>query len=240
MDKSSHKRLLSLTDFGVLALIFFGYFIILSIWMYFGTVDPQAPSAASFSDEQNIFSIVLELILLFVASLYLFWRKFDFSVLDFSVGWCTLPIILALILLGGGVIDLCIYGSYWVKYAVSPLAYFSTWDSTIGSDLLGHINIWLLLFALLNGFFEELFFMGLTFAVNARYRIIAILASVFIRFSFHVYQGLPSALGIALMGLVFIFVRQRVTSLVPFVLVHSLFDIFGAGVFFWMYMAFHS
>jgi len=240
MDKSSHKRLLSLTDFGVLALIFFGYFIILSIWMYFATVDPQAPSAASFSDEQNIFSIVLELILLFVASLYLFWRKFDFSVLDFSVGWYTLPIMLAIILLGGGVIDLCIYGSYWVKYGVSPLAYFSTWDSTIGSDLWGHINIWLLLFALLNGFFEELFFMGLTFAVNAQYRVVAILASIFIRFSFHVYQGFPSALGIALMGLVFVCVRQKVTSLVPFVLVHSLFDIFGAGVFFWMYMAFHS
>ncbi len=240
MDKSSTKRLLNLTDFGVLALIFFGYFIFLSVWMYFETADPQPPSAGSFSGYQNIFTIILELVLLSIAGLYLWWRRFDFSVLDFSVKWYTLPVMLALILLGGSIVDVCIYGSYWFKYGVNPIAYFSAWNSNGGGDLFGHINIWLLLFALLNGFFEEFFFMGLTFAVDAKYKVVAIVASVFIRFGFHVYQGIPSALGIALMGLGFIWVRQKVTSLVPFVLVHSLFDIFGTGVFFWMYMIFHS
>lgn len=235
---ASPKRTLSLADYGVLALIFFGYFIFISLWTFFGTPDPQTPSAASFSDEQNIFSIILELALLSLAALYLWWRKFDFASLSFSVGWQTLPIMLALILLGGGVIDLFIYGSYWLHYGVSPMAYFSAWDSTAASNLFGYINAWLLLFALLNGFFEEFFFMGLTFAVNAKHQIIAIIASVFIRFSFHLYQGLASALGIACMGLLFILVRRKFTSLVPFILVHALFDIFGAGVFFWLYMAF--
>lgn len=241
MDKlSSPQRLLSLTDFGVLALIFFGYFTSLSLQIYLGTADPQTPSAASFSDEQNIFAFILELVLLSIAGFYLWWRKFDFSVLDFSVRWYTLPVMFALILLGGGILDVCIYEAYWLKYGVNPLDYFFTWNSNPDANLFGHINIWLLLFALLNGFFEEFFFMGLTFAVTAKYRVIAIIASVFIRFSFHVYQGLLSALGIALMGVVFIWVRQRFTSLVPFALVHSIFDIFGAGIFFWVYMIFLS
>lgn len=240
MDKSSPKRLLSLADYGVLSLIFFGYFIFLSAWTYFSTTDPQPPSAGSFSDYQNIFTIILELVLLSIAGLYLWWRRFDFSVLNFSVRWYTLLLMLGLILLGAIITDVCIYGSYWLTYGVNPFAYVSEWNPDASTNISGHISIWLLLFALLNGFFEELFFMGLTFAVDARYRVIAIVTSVFIRFSFHVYQGLPSAFGIALTGLGFIWVRRKFTSLVPFVLAHSVFDIFGAGVFFWMYMIFHS
>lgn len=240
MNESSTKRSLSLTDFGVLALIFFGHFIFLSIWTYLDAADPQPPGAASFSDAQNISSIILELGLLAMAGLYLWWRKFDFSLLDFSVGWHTLPIMLALILLGGGVIDVCLYGDYWTRYGISPLAYLSGWDSAFGENLFGHINIWLLIFALLNGFFEDFFFVGLTFAVNARHRIVALIASVVIRFGFHLYQGFPSAFGIALMGVIFILIRQKFTSLVPFILVHSIFDLFGAGVFFWICLIFHS
>lgn len=135
-------------------------------------------------------------------------------------------------------VDICIYGSYWLQYNIHPFSYLSSWNSDI-SNIIEDINIWLLLFALLNGFFEEFFFMGLVFAVGGRFKIMAIVASVLIRFGFHIYQGLPSALGIALMGLSFILVRQKYTSIVPFVLVHSLFDLFGAGVLFWIYSVGH-
>lgn len=240
MDKSSHKRLLQLTDYGVLALIFFGYFTFISIWNYFATANPQPPAAASFSSEQNIFSILIELGLLSVAGLYLLWRRFDFSVLDFSVDYSTLPVMLLLILLGGGVVDMSLYIPYCLEYGIDALTYsISTWDSTIVADQLKQIDVWLVLFALLNGFFEEFFFMGLTFAVNPQSRFFAILASIFIRFGFHIYQGLPSAFGIALMGLIFACVRHKVNSLVPFLLVHTLFDIFGSGVIFWLAILFH-
>ncbi|MBR8703013.1 CPBP family intramembrane glutamic endopeptidase [Porphyromonas levii] len=239
MDTSSSpKRLLSLTDYGVLFLIFFGYFTFTSLLMFFGTPDPQAPSADSFTEQQNIFSIVLELSFLSVAGLYLWWRRFDFSALSFSVKWYTLPLMLLLIIVGGGILDVCLYGSYWIKHGVNPLKYFPIWYSDPNVDYFAHINIWLVLFALLNGFFEELFFMGLTFAVNAQYRLVAIIASIFIRFGFHLYQGVLSAFGIALMGVVFICIRQKFTSLVPFVLVHSIFDIFGTGILLWIYLIF--
>lgn len=240
MNHLSAKRQINLIDYGVLSLIFFGYFTFLSLQMYFSASDAQPPSAASFTDYQNIFAMVSELVLLSIAGLYLWWRKFDSTLLDFSVNWYTPSIILLLILLGGGILDLCIYGSYWLKYGINPLDYLATWHSNPSADPLAHINIWLVLFALLNGFFEELFFMGITFAVDDKYRLIAIIASVVIRFGFHVYQGLLSAFGIALMGIAFIWLRSRFSSLVPFALVHSIFDIFGTGIIFWLSMFYLS
>lgn len=227
------RKELSLCDFGVLSFIFFGYFISLSLWMYFCTDDVQIPSAASFSDYSNIFSIVLELVLLILAGVYLRWRRFHFSSLNFSVSFYTLPLMLLLVLLGAVLIDVCIYGSYWIIYGVNPLSYLSAWRAEREVGVFAHITLWLVLFSLLNGFFEELFFMGFTFAVTGRYRIYAIIASVCIRFSFHLYQGIASAMGIALIGLGFILVRRKVASLVPFMLAHAVFDIFGAGILFW-------
>ncbi|PQH57150.1 type II CAAX prenyl endopeptidase Rce1 family protein, partial [Acinetobacter baumannii] len=54
--------------------------------------------------------------------------------------------------------------------------------------------------------------------------------SLLIRFSFHTYQGISDALAITTLGIVFIIFRQRFYSLIPFMLAHAFFDVFGLGV----------
>lgn len=230
------KRQLSLLDFAVLGVIFFGYFTVTSIRMYLMTTNPQPPQAGDFSTDGNISSILFELLLLAIAGLYLWWRRFDFSILPFGVSRETPLHALLILLCGGLTMDIIGYGAYWWTYGVSPFAGFKEWSSTGAGSVFGHVTLWLVLFSMLNGFFEELFFMGLTFATEAKYRIYAIILSVFIRFGFHLYQGITSAVGIALMGVVFILIRRKVHSLVPFMLVHALFDVLGSGVLYWIFL----
>ncbi len=231
------EKRLSLIDFGILGIIFFGYFTVVSVLIYLRTDESQAISASSFSDAGNICSIIIELFLLTVAGLYLRWRRFDFSSLSFSVGRNTFPSVLLLILFAALAMDVCVYGSYWLSYGQNPFSYLSVWEEANNEvNLFGHITIWLLLFSLLNGFFEEVFFMGLTFAVNDRHRIYAITMSVILRFGFHLYLGLSAAIGTAFLGIVFILMRRRkVTSLVPFMIAHAFFDVFGTGLISWIY-----
>ncbi|WHR54771.1 CPBP family glutamic-type intramembrane protease [Wohlfahrtiimonas chitiniclastica] len=55
------------------------------------------------------------------------------------------------------------------------------------------------------------------------------LYSLVIRFSFHTYQGINSAIAITLLGVVFLLIRRRTNLLVPFMLAHAFFDVFGLG-----------
>lgn len=224
------KKPLNYLDFLILTLIFFGYFSYLSLASYFSAPEPESISAASFSDSANWLTIGTELVLLAIAYGYLYRRQFDFSRLSFSVNKMTLPLTLALVLIGGLISDAVLYGSHWLLS--EPSSYVESGEAVQSGDFFAHINGGLLLFALVNGFFEELFFMGLAFAVKSEDRRFALITSVLIRFIFHLYQGFWSAFAIAAVGLAFIFIRQKITSITPFILAHALFDLFGAGLLF--------
>lgn len=102
------------------------------------------------------------------------------------------------------------------------------------NDFLGHITWSLILFSLLNGFYEEIFFMDLAFAVKPQYQRNVLIMSLFVRFIFHIYQGIFPALAITLVGLLFIFFRKKGISLIPFILANSVFDVWGAGILSWL------
>lgn len=225
----SAKRPLTYLDFVVLSFIFFGYFAYVSVVGYIHEPTPDPILASSFSDDANWSSILIELTFLVVAGIYLWWRKFDVKLLDFSVNKMTLPMVIGLLIVGGLTTDLVLYGSYGISTGDSPFIPDATQAQT---DLFAHISIALLLFAVVNGFYEELFFMGLTFAVLPKHRLYALISSVFVRFIFHIYQGLWSAVAIAMMGVVFIALRQKIKSITPFAIAHAVFDVFGAGIIF--------
>ena len=310
------RSTLNLLDILILAIIFFGLPIWQSVSMYLTSMQDSVQTGFDFntiSDSMQWISIAQEIILLGVAALYLWLRKFDFKILNLKVTKWTLPICLGLIIAGAAASDL----GMWATQAIFPTTSMPTddtkktgsqtesyesylqqaqeyidtyhenildsatfvsegyqatdyaayvrqcdkqledyvrqleeWKSstditeeasdgtqTVSQDMtkMPRITFMTVLFALLNGFFEEIFFMGLVFAASRKARPWALLFSVLVRFSFHIYQGMPAAVGITCMGLVFMLCRTKIRELVPFTLAHSFFDVFGVTLWFWIY-----
>lgn len=227
------RKTLHWIDFLVLSIIFFGYVTYNSLVTYFSSETVATVSASDFTDTHNFWGIIMEVVILLMAGIYLWLMKFDFRSLDFSVNKRTIPTLLLVILLGGLAMDFVLYGYNY--FFASPDAISQTGSAYSPFNPFGHITLGLIIFSLVNGFYEELFFMGLTFAVDKKYLPSVVVGSVFVRFIFHTYQGIPSALGVSLLGVVFILIRRRVSSLVPFMIAHAIFDVFGTGILFWIY-----
>lgn len=239
----SKTKTLNIIDIIALTVIFFGIAIWQSVSTYVSSFN--AGEAISFdmntiTDQMQWMSIAQEIILLGIAVLYLWLRKFDFKVLKFQVNKWTIPLIIALIIGGAAASDL----GMLVTEAISPQTESAISATTSeaaqyavdqNATVLPQITLLAVLFALLNGFFEEVFFLGLVFAVDKRSLPWALLLSVLVRFSFHIYQGIPAAIGITCMGLIFMSARMKIKSLTPFTLAHSFFDIFGLSLLFWFF-----
>lgn len=242
MENNKIKEL-SFVDFIVLSVIFFGYATYTSVLIYqyqnYQNFQVFPSGLLRFDDDSNIDSIIMEVVLLCLAGIYLYIRKFDFSVLRFSVDKKTVPLILLLIVLGSLFSDLVWLVSQWIFPSEESVT--TTQESVYGmvehskSDVFGNVTLLLVIFSLLNGFYEELFFMGLVFVVKEKSRFYAILGSLFVRFIFHIYQGVVSAMGIMMMGLLFIMMRRKIKTLTPFMLAHAFFDVFGLGIYYWVY-----
>lgn len=87
-------------------------------------------------------------------------------------------------------------------------------------------------YGLLNGFYEEFFFLGLMTSVSEKNKWKALAFSTLIRFPFHTYQGLLWALVIGVIYGLFYYVMYKkvVKNLLPFFLMHALADMFGSSL----------
>ncbi|MDO4430751.1 MAG: CPBP family intramembrane metalloprotease [Lonepinella koalarum] len=217
------KKTLNIIDILLLTLIFFGSPIYDSLQQYveLQQIGQEIPTEWALSDQDNYDLLIFEMIALFVAFIYLRWRHFDFKQLNFSVNKWTLPLALLFILLSGGITHLF--------YSLMPLLMDET-DLSPKLDILSYFSFSLILVALLNGFYEEVYFLGLIFAVPKNRLIYVVIFSLVVRFLFHTYQGLFSAVGVALFGIILVFLRWRFSVLIPFMLAHSFFDVFGLGL----------
>ena len=94
------------------------------------------------------------------------------------------------------------------------------------------IDLSLIAFSLLNGAYEEIFFLGICTMVPDKQKTPVLIYSLLIRFLFHTYQGFASAIGIGLLvgTLYYVLYRKSDRNLYPFMLSHSLADIFGASL----------
>ncbi|KXT74953.1 hypothetical protein STRDD10_00567 [Streptococcus sp. DD10] len=227
-------------DILVLTLILFGQFIYRSTELYLQSLAPvtqavtevatttttdTASSGAAYSS-----NFTLQVSLLIIAFLYLWIRNFNFKRLPIKFKWSVLfwvPFIFAIMGLMADTVT-SLSGSY---------NYFS-WDVIRYINPLAIIDKFLALspmaiaYSLLNGFYEEFFFLGLLTSVKEHQKWWVLLYSTIVRISFHTYQGMLWALTIGvLFGLLYyFFYKFKVKNLLPFFLVHALADMFGSGL----------
>ena len=212
-------------DVVVVALILFGGAIYNSTMAFFITPAGAYDQNLVFTAADNWYAMGTIIVELTVAYVYLHFRRFDFSQWIYRItlkGTLAAVGLFALISVGMDLVTILSEG---------PAQAFAYVGSGGWRYVLEEIDVSVVLFSLLNGFYEEIFFLGVVAAV-AKDKMIPVFAfSVFIRFSFHTYQGLPSAMGIGLIiGCVFYYLYlKNGKNLYPFMLAHTFADIFGVG-----------
>lgn len=100
-------------------------------------------------------------------------------------------------------------------------------------QLITGIRFSTIIYAVLNGFYEEFFFLGICTAVQDKYKKWVFIYSLFIRFSFHTYQGLSIAVGLGVVlgtFFYFLYTKSKTKNLLPFFIAHTIADISGLTV----------
>ncbi|HHW7507755.1 TPA: CPBP family intramembrane glutamic endopeptidase [Mannheimia haemolytica] len=213
-------------DLCVLTLILFGEAIYTSTQQYFITTEMQGnfEENLTFSNEQNYWALLTQLALLLIAMGYLKWRNFDFSRWVIRPSWLAFFSGIGLFILLSLAMDLYFETLYGVYNLVYPEPFLA---------VLREVNISTVLYAILNGFYEEIFFLGICLAVKPEYLKWAVIYSLIIRVSFHTYQGMESALGLGIwLGLIIylLYSRSKDKNLLPFWVAHSIADILGLSL----------
>lgn len=236
---------LTLVDIAILTLIFFGEAIVSSTYGFLQLSQSNlvAPQTLVFDDNANWLGIIKECLTLAVAFFYLWVRKFDFKQFVFRFDTKTIVRVIVYIMLAGFVASFYEYLQMWLVPEWYPQDLPQTSEhltqnsdqSYTPSEHFSQLSVSLMLFALINGFFEELYFLGIIFAVQKKYLPYVLVFSVLVRFAFHTYQGLAGAFVIATLGVSFLLLRLKNNNLTAFMLAHSFFDIFGLGLpFYWL------
>lgn len=220
------RAYLNMLDLIILTVIFFGLAIYTSTSQYF--LLPQETVTLednlTFSTLQNYQALLTQFILLTIAFGYLKWRNFNFSQWHIKPSLKSILQGVALFILLSLAMDLyyaVIYGFYASGNSVSFLT------------VLSGVEFSTVLYAILNGFYEEIFFLGICLAVRPKFLICAVIYSLIIRVSFHTYQGLETALGLGIwLGLIIylLYSRSKEKNLFPFWVAHSIADVFGLSV----------
>lgn len=254
---NSKRTQLHLFDIAVLTFIFFGMAIYSSTagFLALSQADMSAPSELVFDSSANYYAIVQELITLAVAFLYLKWRRFDFAQFVFKITRFVPLKVVAYVLIAGTIATTSEYAlmavmpEWYPDLGAPPIdspalleeashqefAHQAPSQSYDAHEHLSQFSPSLLVFALLNGFFEELYFLGILFATPKKHHFGLLVLALLVRFAFHTYQGLAGALVITTLGVVFFVLRKfaltkQDPNLLPFVLAHAFFDIFGLGL----------
>ena len=224
-------------DIGIITLIMFGQFIVRSTQMYMASLSPNLSTAISetstnTASEGAAYSsnFSLQLILLALVFTYLWIRHFNFKQLPVRLKWSLffwVPFIFAIMGLFADMVSTLSgqynYFSPQVLAFISPIAVLNKFLA---------LSPMTIAYGLLNGFYEEFFFLGLLTSVKDKYKWWVLLFSTLVRVSFHTYQGLLWALVIGVVfGLLYYFLyKYKVKNLLPFFLVHALADMFGSSL----------
>ena len=224
-------------DIGMVTLIMFGQFIVRSTEMYLASLAPTVATtvtetSTNTASEGAAYSsnFTLQIILLTLAIIYLWIRHFDFKQLPIRLKWSVLfwvPFIFAIMGLFADMVSTLSgqynYFSPQVLAFVSPMAVLNKFLA---------LSPMAIAYGLLNGFYEEFFFLGLLSSVKDKYKWLVLLFSTLVRVSFHTYQGMLWALVIGVVfGLLYYFLyKYKVKNLLPFFLAHALSDMFGSSL----------
>lgn len=234
---SKPLRYLRWFDILIITVLMFGQFIIRSMGLFLASMFPPVLSSAvdtvsNIASEEATYSsnFTLQVILLTLALLYLLIRNYDFKQLPIRWTWSLLfwgPFIFAIVGLFGDLVT-TLTGEY--NYFNPALFTYINPMEIIRKFLA--LSPMVIAYALLNGFYEEFFFLGLLPSVKEKHKWRVLFYSTFIRVSFHTYQGLVWALVIGVVyGLFYYFLyKYKVKNLLPFFLMHTLADMFGSSL----------
>lgn len=226
-------------DIAIVTAIMFGQFIVWSTQAFIASFQPvgQAVSTATETATNTATdgaayssNFTLQIILLALALAYLLLRNFDFKQLPIRFKWSVLfwvPFIFAIVGLFGDIVT-TVSGEY-DYFNVNLFAYIDPMQIIHKFLALSPMAI---AYALLNGFYEEFFFLGVMTSVNQKYKWWALTYSTLIRISFHTYQGLLWAVVIGVIYGLFYYVlyKKVIKNLLPFFLMHALADMFGSSL----------
>lgn len=227
-------------DILILTAIMFGQFIYVSNINLFTpstfNMGSESLQSVEFSSGQNWQALRTQLFLLVLAGLYLSLRRFDRTQWKIKIDIRSIIKAIGLFIIVALAFDIYwILSSYIMPYPEiisteaspdSPVAY-SLWQT------LSSVDLSLFLYSLLNGFYEEIFFLGICLSGLPKYRNWAVIYSLVIRYAFHTYQGQLTAIGIAcIVGGLYYFLYQRTEdkNLLPFMLAHAIGDMIGVGL----------
>lgn len=216
---------LTFIDLCILAGILFA----LPIWdsyQYFAQLNSEniaTGSAFEYSGQAYLALVKRELLVLFLAAAYLIYRRFDFRQLPFHLNTKAVLVTLGIILFAGSLTHI-----FYETMMPIPT------ETEQEYDLSGYFSLSLFLFSFVNGFYEEIYFLGLAFCSSKRWRPYILIFVLVIRVSFHTYQGVISTFGILLFGVILTLLRFKIKNLLPFTIAHSFFDIFGLGLPLWL------
>ncbi|KSV58086.1 type II CAAX prenyl endopeptidase Rce1 family protein [Acetivibrio ethanolgignens] len=224
------KELL-LLDVAVLTVIMFGQAIYNSSIHYLHLLNRTTTisQTTDFSIFDNYYALASQMFLLFLAFLYLKVRNFDFRVWNLRATFSGFGKGLLLFLVAAICMDV-----YWLL--TSRLVYTLPFPAMLGT-ILGRFELSTVLYAILNGFYEEIYFLGIITHVKLEKLKYIIPFSLLIRFSFHTYQGVISALGLGFVlgGLFyFLYKKSKTKNLFPFFVAHAFADIIGLGILYYI------
>ena len=219
------RKYLMWWDVVIISMILFGFAIWNSTQVFLSTDSQVLEHATEFTKWDNLFGIFTIVVELSIAFVYLKLRKFDFSQWKYKITMKDTVRAVFIFLLLSVLMDLSSILYLGFKEATAYVGYGGIWY------VLAEIDASLIVFSLLNGIYEEIFFLGICTSVPESQRKAVFFYSLIIRTSFHTYQGLGSALSIGLViGSVYYLLYKKDKNLYPYMLSHSFADIFGAGI----------
>ena len=229
MESTDKKKITTLTivDVLVVAVILFGLAFFDSTKAYIKLINNvnTLNQNVHFTNMDNYIGFVKQSILLLLAFGYLYWRKFDFRVWKIKFSFKGILLGLLFFVIAGFAMDIyTIAGNIALDVIKTPSPL---------NEFLMNFNFSRVLYSLLNGFYEEIFFLGVCLSVKTKDLKWVIPLSLIIRFSFHTYQGMLISLGLGfVLGTVFylLYFFSKKKNLFPFFIAHAMADIIGLSV----------
>lgn len=179
----------------------------------------------TYSAADNYFGLARQIVYLLVALAYLWLRCFDFK--TWTIRFNLKAVIYGILIFLGAALLLDIYNLLTYQLTVASL-----FAGPIGA-FFGNETVASVIYAMLNGVYEELYFLGICLSVKKESLKWVVPFSLLIRVSFHTYQGMVTALGIGLVFGLYMFLlyhRSKDKNLMPFFIAHIIADIFGLGI----------
>ena len=225
--KKNRTAVLRWFDILILTAIFWGEGIYNSTYSYILLINNETniEQNLEFSAADNYAALLMQLILLGIGLLYLWIRKFDFR--TWNIRFTPKAVLQGAAIFIAAALIMDVY-----FYVTAPLFDILPFPAPLHA-FFANETVSSIIYAMLNGVYEELFFLGICLAVAKKDLKWAVPFSLIVRTSFHTYQGMISALGIGFVFGILLYLlyrRSKDKNLVPFFIAHAIADVIGLGL----------